>query len=389
MTRTVMVALVSWAAGIGCARVAAPDAETQAAARLEDSTLVVPVSARGAGAVSVVTVSPPGRADSVGFGGRLIWSEDATVRIFTPFAGRVTRVLSDIGQRVRPGQTLAVIDAPDFGQALADARRATADQNLATRTLARQRDLLAHGVAARRDVEAAETDSIRAASDRQRTEARIALYGVDSTATAQGFPLRSPLGGLVVNRNLTPGQEVRPDQMLAGTAQLTAPLFLVTDPSHLWVQVDIPEPDAGRVSAGQPMTLRVLALPGRTFRGRLTLIASEIDPTTRTIKARGVVDNPDRELKAEMLVSVQVGIAAGSALSVPAQAVFLEGADRFVFVQDGTGRYRHRSVTTGAARNGTVPVFRGLHVGDRIVVDGVLLLNQLYHSLAPASVKSS
>ena len=389
MTRTMIIAMVSSLVGLGCARAPDVQADTQASPTLEDSTLVMPVSARGGGSVAVVTVSPPAGADSIAFGGRLVWSEDATVRIFTPFAGRVTRVLSDIGQRVRPGQTLAVIEAPDFGQALADARRAMADLNLATRTVARQRDLLAHGVASRREVEAAETDSIRAASDRQRTEARIALYGADSTASAQGFPLRAPLGGLVVERNLTPGQEVRPDQMLAGTAQLTAPLFLVTDPGHLWVQVDIPEQDAGRVAPGQPMSLRVLALPGRAFKGRLTVIASEIDPTTRTIKARGVVDNPSQALKAEMLVSVQVGVPTGSALTVPAQSVFLEGADRFVFVQDGAGRYRHRSVTTGAARNGVVSVIKGLNLGDRIVVDGVLLLNQLYHSLTPAVAKSS
>ena len=389
MTRTMIIAMVSSLVGLGCARAPDVQADTQASPTLEDSTLVMPVSARGGGSVAVVTVSPPAGADSIAFGGRLVWSEDATVRIFTPFAGRVTRVLSDIGQRVRPGQTLAVIEAPDFGQALADARRAMADLNLATRTVARQRDLLAHGVASRREVEAAETDSIRAASDRQRTEARLALYGAESTASAQGFPLRAPLGGLVVERNLTPGQEVRPDQMLAGTAQLTAPLFLVTDPGHLWVQVDIPEQDAGRVAPGQPMSLRVLALPGRAFKGRLTVIASEIDPTTRTIKARGVVDNPSQALKAEMLVSVQVGVPTGSALTVPAQSVFLEGADRFVFVQDGAGRYRHRSVTTGAARNGVVSVIKGLNVGDRIVVDGVLLLNQLYHSLTPAVAKSS
>ena len=389
MNRTVIIAMASSLVGLGCARAPDAQADAQASPRLEDSTLVMPVPARGGGSVGVVTVSPPAGADSIAFGGRLVWSEDATVRIFTPFAGRVTRVLSDIGQRVRPGQTLAVIEAPDFGQALADARRAMADLNLATRTVARQRDLLAHGLVSRREVEAAETDSIRAASDRQRTEARIALYGADSIASAQGFPLRAPLGGLVVERNLTPGQEVRPDQMLAGTPQLTAPLFLVTDPSHLWVQVDIPEQDAGRVAPGQPMSLRVLALPGRGFKGRLTLIASEIDPTTRTIKARGVVDNPRQELKAEMLVSVQVGVPTGLALTVPAQSVFLEGADRFVFVQDGAGRYRHRSVTTGGARNGVVLVIKGLNVGDRIVVDGVLLLNQLYHSLTPTVAKSS
>lgn len=380
-----------WLAVISAAacRKETPDQAVEAGPRLEDSILVVPAANREVSGIGTIVVGPPSRVDTITLNGRIVWNEDVTVRIFSPFGGRVRRVETDIGRRVAAGQTLALLESPDLGQALAEARHAAADLTLATRTLARERDLLAHGVAARREVESAEADSIRAASDKARADARLAVYGADSAWSAQGFPLRSPLGGLVVERNLTPGQEVRPDQAMAGTPQLAAPLFLVTDPTRLWVQLDIPEQDVGRLVPGLPMTLRVLALPGRSWPGRMTLISSEIDPSTRTVKARGVVDNPKGDLKAEMLVAVRIAAPTTGTLSVPAQAVFLEGTDRYVFVQDGVGRFRHRSVTVGAARDGFVPVASGLKPGDRVVVDGMLLLNQLYHSLAPIRAKVS
>src|SRR5205807_6675935 len=118
------------------------------------------------------------------------------------------------------------------GQAQADARRAATDLALAERTLARQVDLLQHGVVARKEVEQAEADVARARADHQRAKVRLELYGGDTALVDQLLPLETPLGGRIVDRSITPGQEVRPDQMLANAPQLVAPLFVVTDPSR-------------------------------------------------------------------------------------------------------------------------------------------------------------
>src|SRR2546422_119484 len=175
----------------------------------------------------------------------------STLFPYTTLFRSVVKVTADAGQPVQPGDVLATIASPDFGQAQADARRAVTDLAFAQQTLARLADLLYHGVVAQKDVEAAQADVARARGEQQRAEARLALYGGDSTSVNQVFPLKTPLGGVVVERNLSPGQEVRPDQMLANAPSLFAPLFVVSDPAQLWVELDLAERD---VSAVVPRT---------------------------------------------------------------------------------------------------------------------------------------
>jgi membrane fusion protein, heavy metal efflux system len=218
------------------------DAADSSGVRVEGQRLILPPKSSQLASLSTTPVSEAG-PDSVRLPGRLAWDEDATVRVFSPFAGRVVSVQTDAGRDVHANDVLALIAAPDFGQAQADARRAATDLALAERTATRTRDLFQHGVVAQKDVDAAEADLSRARAEQQRAQARLALYGTDSTTTNQVFPLRTPLAGTVVERTITPGQEVRPDQMLANAAPLFAPLFVVTDPSRLWVVLDLPEAD--------------------------------------------------------------------------------------------------------------------------------------------------
>src|SRR5262249_48007667 len=159
---------------------------------------------------------------------------------------------------VRKGDLLAVIASPDFGQAQSDRARAEADLRAADRNLSRLRLLLERGAAARRDFEQAEADDERARAEAERTDARLELGGGAHAASArvdQAFPLVSPVAGLVVERNLNPGQEVRSD---AGT-----PLFVVSDPRRLWVLLDVTEKDLGDVETGARLTLHAQAYPDR------------------------------------------------------------------------------------------------------------------------------
>ena len=316
--------------------------------------------------------------------GRLVWNEDVTVRIFSPFAGRVLGVQVDVGRRVAPSDALATIAAPDFGQAQADAHRAAADLALAERTTTRLRDLLQHGVVAQKDVDAADADLARARIEQQRANARLQLYGGDSTSVTQVFPLRTPLGGTVVERNINPGQEVRPDQMLANAPQLFAPLFVVTDPGRLWIQLDLSERDVPELLPGAPLDVRAQAWPDRSFPGTVVLVSSAVDPSTRTVKVRGTVDNPDGRLKAEMLATATAIGARSAGPAVPAAAVLLEGDAHVVFVEEARGRYRRCQVRVGLEQDGLVPVTGDLRPGERVVTGGSLLLEQLFQ-LAPTS----
>jgi cobalt-zinc-cadmium efflux system membrane fusion protein len=305
---------------------------------------------------------------------RLVWNEERTQRIYPAFAGRVTAIQADMGAVVQAGSTLALLASPDYGAAQADAAKARADLDFARKTLARQKELLDLGVAPRKDLEQAEADFARAQAELSRAQSRVTLYGSAATVD-QKLALRSTLGGVVVERNLNPGQEVRPDQGGPGVP----PLFVVSDPATLWVQIDAREGDVGTMTRGAAFELEVPALPGQRFEGRVTAVSDAIDATTRTVKVRGYVPNANRTLRAEMLATARFQRSVGSGVMVPAQAVRLTtNAGHSVFVQAAPGVYEPRDVKIAWQGPKQVLVSRGLEVGEQVVSGNMLLLARMY-----------
>ena len=314
---------------------------------------------------------------TVSLAGRLIWDENATVRVFTPFAGIVRKLFVDLNQPVSKGTPLAEIQSGDFVQAQSDARKAESDHRRTERNLARLRDLFDHGAAPRKDLESAEADYASAQAELDRAQMRLAIYGAGTRGSEPGFLLRSPLDGILVERNITPGQEVRPDQMLANMPQYTAPLFVVTDPSRRWIQIDATELDLPFLRPGCDFTFTSRAFPDQSFTGRVDTVSEFIDPSTRTIKVKGSVDNSRRLLKAEMFVSVNLPGQGESRASVPAKAVFLKGEKHYVFVEEHPGEFVRQEVRTGAEQDGSVLIVAGVQPGQRVVTDGCVLLQQI------------
>ncbi len=307
--------------------------------------------------------------------GRLAWDEDVTARVFSPVVGRVTRLIAQPGQAVERGAALALIDSSDYGQAQADATRAATDLKAAERNLDRAHQLFEHGAAARKELEAAEADRSRAAVEAERAQRRLDLLGGRTGSVDQHFDLRSPVAGTVVERAINPGQEIRNDAQ--------APFFVVSDPAQLWIYLDISEREIPLVRSGMKLRLRCAAYPERVFDGELTVLGDTLDAATRTVKARGAVPNPERLLKAEMYVDVEVvDPQAQPVLQVPAGAVVADGERRYVFVEEARGRFARRAVRTGAERAGFEQVLDGLRAGERVVVDGSLLLQSVFAAAA-------
>ena len=319
-----------------------------------------------------VVPASAGKSVSVDLPARLVWNEERTQRVFPAFAGRVTRIAVDIGQRVAPGALLAQMASPDFGQAQADSANAQTGLRLTRSTLQRQRELFEAGIVARKDLEQAEADASRAEAEAARAAGRIRLYGgaASGASVNQQLALTAGLGGTVVERNLNPGQELRPDQSGPGVPAL----FVISDPALLWVQVDARESEVGSLLPGSSFELRVPAYPGQRFAARVSAAADFIDPNSRTIKVRGVVDNPQRLLKAEMLATAHFERSLGSGVMVPASAVVLRGERHWVFLQRQPGVFEMREVRIGHQGSVDVVVSQGLEVGDEVVADNVLLL---------------
>ena len=305
--------------------------------------------------------------------GRLIWDEDRTVRVQAPFAGRVVRPLVAVGDTVAMGQPLAEMASGEFGTAVAQARSADNDLQLATDNLKRLRELHEAGVVSQKDLRQAEADDAGKRIERDRTQTRLKQIGAGS---GPNFVLRSPIAGVVVERSVNAGQEFRPDS--GG-----APLFVITDPARLWVRLDATESELPRlagVKRGTTLTLVTPAYPDRRFTGTLAVIGDSIDPESRTFRLRGSVPNPDRLLKGEMFVNASFPVAegetAGRVTNVAASAVLLVDGKRYVFVADPDGGFTRTEVKV-AREMASRTVVQGLAANQKVVVEGSLFLQQI------------
>lgn len=359
----------------GCNRQASPD-NAEAGAKVTGERLVLPPGSPALSSIAAV-VAEASTTTRTRLNGRLLWNDDITVRVFAPFAGRVARINVEPSHPVAAGDTLALIASPDYAQAQADAVKARADYLLADQTLQRQRLLLEHGAVAEKDVQAAAADFERARSERERAESTLRMRGGSTDITDEAFPLKSPIAGVVVEKNINPGQEVRPDQMLANAPQFFAPLFVVSDPTHLWVQVDATEHDLPRLKPGLPLVISSASLPGQSFAGQVDVVSDSLDAATRRVMVRGHVDNPQRLLKAEMFVGVEFESPGEPGVELPATAVFIKGEKHFAYVEQAKGDYVRREVQVGPEKEGRVLVTGGLQAGERVVTDGNLLLDQM------------
>jgi len=363
--------LISMALLAGCNEPAQKNAVPQP--RIEGQAVIFPAGSPQT-AVLLSEKIEPRREALLRFNGRLVWDEDRTVRVFSPLGGRVQSIAVRLGQEVRAGQTLAVIAAPDLGMAQSEARKAEQDDALAQKNLARVTELLEAGVAPAKDLQAAQAEAGRASGERARTVARLKLYGNVAGAVDQRFALAAPIAGVVVERNVNPGQELRAD------SQADKGLFVVSDPTRLWFVLDVAEADIGAVKAGAEVQIGATMLGQDTIMGKVANVADFVDPQSRTVKVRGSIENPGRRVKAEMFVTAELKVPSSRGFIVPAKAVYLRGEQNYVFVDAGDGRYVRKPVRLGPTGNGHQVVLEGLAADEKVVVDGSLLLERLLAS---------
>ena len=298
--------------------------------------------------------------------GRIVWNEERTQRVFSAFSGRVSSIDVTMGQSIVKGQALAHLSSPEFGAAQAETSLAQTNLNLATQVLDRQQSLFDLGVVARKDVEQAAAESARAQAELKRAQAKTDLYGNRNTAHQQ-LALRSDVQGVVVERNITLGQEVRPDNA-------SQALFVISDPSKLWVQIDAQTPDMVDLKPNAQVDLVVPSLSDQVFKATVLTVADQIDPVSRSIKVRALVDNTSRVLKSEMLARVRYTRKISQGIEVPASAVVLMGKQHIVFVQTSKGVYGPRQVTLSQEGPVKVVLSQGLQIGEEVVVQNGLLL---------------
>jgi membrane fusion protein, heavy metal efflux system len=317
------------------------------------------------------------RDSFVRINGRISWDDSRTSRVTSPVAGKVTELRVMPGAVVKKGDLLALLSSPEFGQIQADSRKSETDVTLAERAYNRAKELHQAGLIAQKELQSLEADLSRARTERLRTQAREKAYG-GGKLVDQMFRLVAPVPGTIVDRKITLGQEIRPDQ------NSDQPLFTISDPSRLWVSLDIPEVLSREIEVGEQVRISVPALPGEVFDATVEYVADFIDPQSRTIKARASVTNATRRLKAEMFVTADVTIAPSKALLVPATALYLQGERYYGFVEESPGTFVRHEFRAEEASLGYMRITSGGKQGEKIVADGALLLQQMLNAKSTA-----
>ncbi len=299
---------------------------------------------------------------------RLAYDDNHTARVFSPIAGRVLSISTEMGKWVKAGDPLVVLDSPDFSAAVSDAAKADADLEHKRQVYERAKKLLEVQGIARKDVESAQADVVQAEAEARRARAHLRNLNTTSVNARGEFVLRAPISGLVSERLVSAGSEVRPDA--------TTPLFVITDPKRLWLQIDLPERNIGMVHVGQPVFIEVDAYPGETFPGKITVVGETLDPATRRIAVRCDITDHAEKLRPEMFARATPVADANTRLPrVPNTALVTEGLYTYIFVEKAPGVLQRRRVTLGLQGSDYSYVKSGLHEGDRVVTSGALLLN--------------
>jgi len=311
--------------------------------------------------------------------GKIAVNGDRTTPVFSPYSGRVTRVIAGLGDTVTPGAPLAMLDATEFVQAQSDLSTAAAQVKIARINETRKHALYDAKGGGLQDWQQAQADLTAAETARNSVRNRLKILGksdadIDALESARSMnpaaSIVAPIGGVVVDRQVGPGQYLQ-----SGSS---TPVFTIADPRSVWLLANVREADSGLVHLGQSVEVRVLAYPQRVFKARVTYVAALVDPVTHRLPVRAEIENLDAALKPEMFANFRILTgAASNSPAVPEAAIIYEGELAHVWVLSGDGLLAYRSIRTGRNNDGLVEVLDGLKPGEKIVTKGGLFIDQV------------
>lgn len=306
-------------------------------------------------------------------------------RVLPPVGGRILKVLVKFGDHVEQGQPLLTMDSPDGDaavsahlQAESTERQTKAALQKADVDLQRATDLYEHKAIAEKDLLQAQNDEFAAKSNYEIAQAvreqmwrKVQLFELKPHEFHQPIQIRAPITGQVLEVNVAPA-EYRAG--ISFHTDTTAPLMSIVDLSTVWVSSDVPERSVSLVHIGELVTINLLAFPNEVFTGRVARIGDVLDPQTRTLKVYVELPNPSGRFRPEMFGTVRHSGAPRKMAVLPAAAIVQEYGRSTVFFERAPGQYERRPVTVGPPVGDQVPVLSGLQAGDRVVVDGAMLL---------------
>jgi len=301
--------------------------------------------------------------------GMVVAPRPQTAIVSHAFPARVAEIHVEVGDWVKKGQDLVVLESKDIGEAKAEFYKAMAQCELAKINFAREQRLLKEGIGARKNFVAAEAEYKVAQANLEVAEKRLHVLGFNEAQVNQiasthqinpAITLYAPIEGKVVEIKAACGAMVDP----------ATPILTIIDPRLLWIDAEIYEKDIAKVKVGQQVEMRVPAYGEQVFRGRVSHIGDVVKADTRTITVRAEVANDARLLKPGMFADVDIILEEGQkVLVVPSAAILEEGSQKIVFVKE-KGGFARREIATGSVYERCHQVLSGLKAGEQVVVEG-------------------
>ncbi len=398
-----LLILVGLIAGVMAVLVLVHVARSAPAATTDDAT---PTTAAGAfrptdeqwAGLKVAEIKAEPFRTEVTTDGEIAVDDDTTTPVFSPYSGRVTKLLAKAGDSVAQGAPLFAVQASEFAQAQNDLvaavgalKTAQAQLTLAQTSEQRQHDLYDAKGGALKDWQQSQSDlataqngfrSAQIALGLVRNRLRILGKSDDEISALENTPdvqaldaeaiVTAPIAGTVTQRQVGIGQYLN---SVAGGA--TNQVFTIGDLSTVWLVANVREADAPAMRVGAPVEVTVLAFPDRVFKAKLAYVAPAIDPNTHRLLVRAEVANPDGALKPQMFANFKIITSDDQpAPAVPEEAVVYEGKETHVWVAGSDKSLALREIQVGRATDGKLEVLSGLAAGEKVVTSGSLFIDR-------------
>jgi cobalt-zinc-cadmium efflux system membrane fusion protein len=313
--------------------------------------------------------------------GSIDFDEDLSVPVFAPYQGKIISALADLGGEVQKGQALYTIDSPDLVQAESTLIGAAATLDLTDKELNRAKSL--HGASAgvsQRELEQAISDQQTAEGNLRAARSAVRVFGktdaeidqiIETRTIDPALVVNSPITGQITARNAPPGLLVQP-----GVAP--AP-YSVADGSTKWMLANVTESESPQIRTGMRVRVRVMALPGEEFEGKISAMAALVDPNTHRVMVRSDVLDPKHELRPGMLATFVIEVKPPiSATAIPANGVVREGDGTMTaWVTTDRHKFFQRKLKIGLQKNGRYEALEGLKKGELAVTDGAVFLSNI------------
>ena len=364
----------------GCGATAKPKAEARAAHNPMEIT-PAPTSGNycGSGNHQREPVSATLRVS-----GRVEADGTRIARVSAPVTGRILDIKVIEGQHVKRGEVLATIYSTELSSAQSEFLKAQSQKQVADRAVGRARQLLEAGVIGSAELQRREAELQQAGLDLSAAGERLRVLGLqeDSISALQkkgGLSsttnVVSSIDGIVLERKATIGQIM----------QAVEPVFVIADLSHVWLVADVPEQSAGNIKVGKAVEAEIPALPGQKIKGALSFVSATVNRETRTVTVRMNLPNPHRLYKPAMLTTMTLIDGSEPQMVVPSGAIVREGNDDCIFVQTAPNTYLLRPVSLGEDFGQKRVVLKGVHPGEKVVMEGAFHLNNERKRLALGS----